>query len=309
MKLTEALNEYDLYIKRIENKSENTVNAYLEDLKQYYEYLLNNGIHDTNDITLQIIQSFLIKQSNIKKATSVVRMSASIRSFHHALNFLFDEADPSINIEVHKNSHILPVYCTKAEIQKLMDSFDAEDPKQILYHSIIELIYACGLRVSEVTNLTMSRVDLDTGKLRVIGKGNKERIVPIPHGTISLELRYRDQIRPIFNKKKLDLFFINEFGRKVTPRSIELCMNQKCIELGFKKEITPHKLRHSYATHMLQGGADIRTVQEILGHSDITTTEIYTHVVNQQLFDEYKKHHPGELDALIDSNHSKKPNN
>ena len=136
--------------------------------------------------------------------------------------------------------------------------------------------------------------------VRVLGKGNKERLVPIARGSIPILIRYRDTVRPTWVKGRTQLFFINRFGRKVTPRSVELLMEKKRNELGIRKKLTPHKMRHSYATHMLQGGADLRSIQEMLGHSDIQTTEIYTHVQNRQLFDSYEKYHPGELDEDLE---------
>ena len=243
-----------------------------------------------------MVEDFIVEQQKAKASASVVRMASSIRSFHRDLAFMHDEKDPSLNLEVHKDTKRLPVFCTVDEINRLMSSFDDEDPKQYLDHAILEMIYACGLRVSEVTTLTLNRVDLDTGKCRVLGKGDKERIVPIPDGSVAFLKGYRDIVRPVYLKGRSNLFFLNRFGRRITSKYVENLLVQKCNELNFKKHITPHKLRHSYATHMLQGGADLRTIQEILGHSNIATTEIYTHVQNRQLFDSYEMYHPGGSD-------------
>ena len=271
-----------------------TVSSYDEDLKQYSAFLSAHNVTDTAEITYQLIEQFITEQSTLKASSSVVRMAASIRSFHHDLAFMHNEADPSLNLEVHKSTNTLPVYCTVDEISQLMSSFDDTDPNQYMDHAILEAIYSCGLRVSEAVSLTLNRVDLDSGKVRVLGKGDKERIVPIPQGSISLLKYWRDVVRPVFLKTKTPLFFINRFGRRVTPRYVELMLQRKDVELGFTKHITPHKLKHSYATHMLQGGADLRSIQEMLGHSNIQTTEIYTHVQNRQMFTSYEKFHPGE---------------
>lgn len=294
MELQKALKEYLVHIQVNEGRSPRTVSSYHEDLKQYIAYLEENGIKDTKKITYPLIEKFITLQSARKASTSVVRMAASIRSFHQDLAFMHNEADPSLNLEVHKSTKSLPIYCTVDEITALMASFDDKDPNQYLDHAILEAIYSCGLRVSEAVSLTLNRVDLDSGKMRVLGKGDKERIVPIPRGSIDLLKYWRDVVRPTFLKNKTPLFFINRFGRRVTPRSVELLLQRKVVELGFTKHITPHKLRHSYATHMLQGGADLRSIQEMLGHSNIQTTEIYTHVQNRQMFDSYEKFHPGE---------------
>jgi len=294
MKLEEALKEYLVHIQVNEGRSPRTVSSYDEDLKQYTAFLSDHNVTDTAEITYQLIEQFITEQSTLKASSSVVRMAASIRSFHHDLAFMHNEADPSLNLEVHKSTNTLPVYCTVDEISQLMSSFDDTDPNQYMDHAILEAIYSCGLRVSEAVSLTLNRVDLDSGKVRVLGKGEKERIVPIPQGSISLMKYWRDVVRPVFLKTKTPLFFINRFGRRVTPRYVELMLQRKDIELGFTKHITPHKLRHSYATHMLQGGADLRSIQEMLGHSNIQTTEIYTHVQNRQMFTSYEKFHPGE---------------
>ena len=279
MKLEEAYHQYLMHLRINEGKSERTIQSYGRDLKQYIAYLKINHIEDTKDVKLQDIQSFIVEQSKTKASSSMVRMSASIRSFHQDLAFMFDEEDPSKNIEVHKNSARLPVFCTIEEINRLMDSFDDHIPEQYLDHAILQMIYDCGLRVSEAVTLTMNRVDLD-----------KE---------------YRDVFRTNFLKNKTNLFFITNKGKKVTSKHVEVLLQKKCIELNFHKHITPHKLRHSYATHMLQGGADLRSIQEMLGHSDISTTEIYTHVTNKQMFDAYEKFHSDILNEKVSFNGKK----
>lgn len=306
MKLDAALNEYLMHIRVNEGKSRRTGISYEEDLKQYIAWLKEEGISDTKKITSDMVEDFIVEQQRQKASSSVVRMASSIRSFHRDLAFMHDEKDPSLNLEVHKDVKTLPVFCTVEEIEQLMGSFNDEKPREYLDHAILEMIYSCGLRVSEVTSLTLNRVDLDAGKCRVLGKGDKERIVPIPDGSIAFLKGYRDIVRPVYLKGRSNLFFLNRFGRRITSKYVENLLAEKCNELNFKKHITPHKLRHSYATHMLQGGADLRTIQEILGHANIATTEIYTHVQNRQLFDSYEKYHPGGSD-LNELKRKKKP--
>ena len=299
MQIEQAVKQFltDLSVNR--GCSKNTTDAYRSDLKQYTAYLNAMGINDTSEVTYRSIEKFIQLQEKQKNDRSVVRMAAAIRSFHKYLSFMKDELDPSIHLEVNRSEQTLPVYCTKNEIEKLMSSFNDDNPEELLYHSILETLYACGLRISEAVNLTLNRTDLSSSKLKVIGKGEKERIVPIPSATLPLLKRYYEEARPLFLKTPSSLFFINKHGRKITPQSIEKLMQKKCDELHFSKHITPHKLRHTYATHMLQGGADLRTIQEILGHSDIHTTEIYTHIQNEQMTEAYKKYHPGEYDQDI----------
>lgn len=294
MKLEKAFQVYKTHIRINDAKSERTIISYEEDLKQYHSWLQQHHITDTSQITIQLLQQFFYEQSKEKASTSLVRMAASIRSFHQDLAFVYDEEDPTLNIEVHHREKRLPVFCTVEEVERIMQSFDDKIPQQQLNHTILQLIYDCGLRVSEATSLTINRVDLDARLLRVLGKGDKERMIPIPSSSIPFYKNYVQILRPTLIKSKTNLFFVNVHGRKVTSKYVELLLKNKCMELGFQKHITPHKLRHSYATHMLQGGADLRSIQEMLGHSDISTTEIYTHVSNQQMIEDYKTYHPGE---------------
>lgn len=301
MDLDKAIKQYLLQQSINAGKSKSTIDAYTCDLKQYTEYLKADDITDTEDIEYSEIADFMYEQSQKKSSASLARMGSAIRSFHKYLEFMYDEDNPTANLEVKKAERRLPVFCTKEEIAKLMSSFNDHDPEQLLQHTILELIYSCGLRVSEAVNLEMNRVDIIYGKLRVLGKGDKERIVPIPSGTIPLLKEYIYHARSLFYRKSTNLFFINRLGKKVTTQSVELLLQRKCAELNFKKHITPHKLRHSYATHMLQGGADLRSIQEMLGHSNIQTTEIYTHVQNNQIFSAYEQYHPGETDQSIEN--------
>ena len=299
MKLTDALKRYLTELTVNEGKSVRTVKSYESDLKQYISFLEAEGIKDTKKISGELVEGFIIEQSLSKKGTSLSRMAASIRSFHQYLSYLYDEKDPSLNIEVHRGVKSLPVFASVDEINALMASFDDSNPEQLFQHALLELIYSCGMRVSEATSITVNRVDLETGMVRILGKGNKERIVPIPRGSIPVLERYLHLVRPVYLKKNTNLFFLNRFGRKVTRESVEKLLREKCAELGFQEHITPHKLRHSYATHLLQGGADLRAIQEMLGHSDIKTTEIYTHVANRQMFESYTRFHPGGKDDKL----------
>ena len=301
MKTSEALKRYIVQITVNDGLSAHTVASYKDDLEQYLQFMEEeDGIEDTEDITVSAIEDFLNEYLMDHKQSSTARMSASIRSFHHFLTFMYDEKDPSLNIEIHRGDRVLPVYCTVDEVNRLMESFHDEDPTETMYHALFALIYGCGLRISEAVGLTVNRMEADSGFLRILGKGNKERIVPIPQGILAPVQRYQALVRPVFQKKRTNAFFINRAGRPVTVRSAERKLREKCMEAGITKHITPHKLRHSYATHLLQGGADLRSIQEMLGHSDIQTTEIYTHVQNQESFRSYSNHHPGSTQKKLD---------
>ena len=295
MTIDEALEEYLMHLSLNQGKSENTVYSYHKDLNLYVSWLKQKGIETMEEITADHVQDFLVQQRKTKQPATIARYASSIRGFHADMNFMHGFDDPCINIEVNTVRKNLPDICSVEEIQALMNSFDDQDPSQYADHALLETIYACGLRVSEVTSLTLNHVDLNTCTIRVKGKGDKERIVPLPSGMTGFLKYYRDVIRPCLIKEKTNLFFLNGHGRKMTTAHVDLLLQKKCTELGFQKHITAHRLRHSYATHMLQAGADLRTIQEILGHADISTTEIYTHVLDRQKFDAYHENHPGQM--------------
>ena len=292
MKLDLAYKKYMSWLTVNEGKSPNTIDNYGRDLRWYLAWLQQEEITDTDAISGQLIEQYLQSQKDVKAVRSIAREAAAIRSFHHYLAFVYDAKDPSVNIEVRHSEDDLPVYATRAEMDRLLSSFTNANPKEILDHALLEFIYACGLRVSEAVNLTLNRVNLEEGMVRVLGKGNKERLVPVPKGSVPVLKRYLEIVRPLFVKKPMAQFFVNSCGRPVTVRYVELLVREKCEEAGIDKHLTPHKLRHSYATHLLQGGADLRSIQELLGHADIGTTEIYTHVADKQLVDSYQKFNP-----------------
>lgn len=300
MKTDRALREYLIRLSVNKGASRRTVDGYRRDVEHYVAWLNECGVEDTEDITPQMTEDYVDSIHRTKASATAARAAAAIRSFHQDLAFTHDEKDPSLTLEVHKGTSRLPVYCTQEEVRKLMDSFDDNDPVQLLDHAVLEIIYSCGLRVSEAVSLTLNRVDLDAGIVRVLGKGDKERIVPIAEGSIPLLRQWRDGQRPFWIVRRTPLFFLNAHGRKVTAKHVEEVLQRKCEELHFSKHITPHKLRHSYATHMLQGGADLRSIQEMLGHADIRTTEIYTHIENKHLFDAYSRFHPGSFGGALD---------
>ncbi len=297
MELLEAYQEYTTDITINKGMSQRTISSYCNDLKQYIAWLQKHDVADTDDIRSTHIEDFLHEETAVKESTSISRMAASIRSFHSFLQYRNDAENPAEYVEVHHGEKKLPVFATPEEIDRLMGTFDDEIPDDVLHHAILEMIYSCGLRVSEAVSLTINRVNLETGFVRVLGKGSKERLVPIPDGAMDILKKWKNIVRPVYLEKKTNLFFINRFGRKITVRSVELLLNDRCVKAGIRKHLTPHKLRHSYATHLLQGGADLRSIQEMLGHSDIRTTEIYTHVQNRQLFDAYAGFHPGNMES------------
>ena len=213
MKLDQAYKEYKIYITINEGKATKTIEAYLCDINSYIEYLKSIDIINIEDIKYQHILEYINKMKEDYSLNSITRKSISIRSFHKFLAFKYDYNDPSINLTVHAATKSLPVFLSIEEVDKIMNTF-TDSLEDILNHSLLEIIYACGLRVSEVCNLTLSQVDLNVGIVKIIGKGNKERIVPIPKNSISILKKYSDVVRVVYNKNKNNYFFININSRK-----------------------------------------------------------------------------------------------
>ena len=292
MKIDFAIKDYIISLSTAEGRASNTIKSYTRDLNKYKSFLNENGIDDVKKIKDITIDDFINELNNSYSSASINRIKTSIRNFHRFLNFKYDLKDPTINLKVSRTQKRLPIYATVDEISKLMSLFDDEIPQDLLDHTILETIYGLGLRVSECCNLKTNQVNLNDKFVKVLGKGSKERIIPIPSKTNELMKRYYMNLRPMWLKKSTNNFFINKLGNKIYSEYVEKMLRNKSYEAGIKKHITPHKLRHSYATHLLEGGADLRVIQELLGHSDISTTEIYTHVETQRMKQSYLKNHP-----------------
>ncbi|MDO4197417.1 MAG: tyrosine recombinase [Erysipelotrichaceae bacterium] len=292
MKIEQAINEYIHSLSTSEGKASNTIKAYSRDLRFYNEFLKDKNITDIRKITPLIIDEYIGILNEKYSQTSSARAKTAIKNFHRYLNMKYDYKDPSMNVSVSKGNKRLPIYCTKEEVDRLMSVFDDGDHNDFFNHTILETIYGLGLRVSECCNLKTNQVNLDEGFVKVLGKGSKERIIPIPETTKHYMNEYFHNIRPLWITKSSNLFFINKNGRKIYNEYVEKMLKNALIKADLSEDITPHKLRHSYATHLLEGGADLRVIQELLGHSDISTTEIYTHVESKRLKNTYLKSHP-----------------
>ena len=297
MELIKAVQRYELAMKTTMQLSDKTIVSYQKDLKHYFNYLKSHEVHDLEQITGLLIQQYLHEQSEIKSAATLNRYITAIRSFHHFLADKYDFKDPSLGLSVRKKAQRIPVYATEQEIDKILDQLD-DSPKSQTFKTIFITLYGCGLRISECLDLTLSQVYMEEKFLRVLGKGGKERIVPIPEFTYHSMRYYLDTIRPLYRTVHSKTFFINQKGKHLTSESVEKMLKWCCIQAGIDKPITPHKLRHSYATHLLNGGADLRAIQELLGHSSISTTEIYTHVHKERLLEGYRKFHAKAKETL-----------
>ena len=276
--------------------SENTIVSYKRDLQNYLSFLMTHEqLTDISDVTrLHIIHYLKQLKEEGKSSKTSVRHLSSIRSFHQ---FLLREKvtkdDPSWNIETQKTERTLPKVLSLGEVEKLLDTPNKKNPFDYRDKAMLELLYATGIRVSEMLDLTLADVHLTMGFIRCFGKGRKERIVPIGEAAASAIEEYIEKGRSKLLKKQLsDALFLNHHGKKMSRQGFWKNLKKRAIEAGIQKELTPHTLRHSFATHLLENGADLRAVQEMLGHADISTTQIYTHVTKTRLKDVYHKFHP-----------------
>ncbi len=280
------LREFLNYITHQKNYSRHTVSAYRTDLGQFLSFADYNI--DSVDIDLLRRYLFQLKKQNYGPR-STGRKIAAIKSF---FNFLikrqYIRKNPALLISSPKLPERLPSFLTYEEVEKILESAGGNDEMVLRDRAIMELLYSSGLRVGELVSLKISDINIPEGTLRIKGKGNKERIVPVGSYALNYIFDYiekRTNVRTPF-------IFLNRKGNRLTSRSVERIIKRWARIAGITKKVTPHVFRHSFATHLLDRGADLRTVQELLGHSDITTTQIYTHVTVQRLKHLYEKYYP-----------------
>ena len=268
--------------------SNNTKLAYENELKKFLEYFKNKNISDINK---KDIENFISTQNNLENKT-IAHLITTLRSFYKYLELEgIIKENPMIGISLPKIKKTLPNVLSKEEIDLLLD-VDLKDKYSYRNKAMLELMYSSGLRISELINLKMFDLNLNQNAIRIMGKGSKERIVPIgDYATKYLEI-YIEEYRSLFLKKPNDYLFLSNWGDKMTRQAFFKIIKKLAEEKGIKTDFSPHTLRHSFATHMLENGADLRSLQELLGHSDISTTQIYTHVSNNILKENYDNFHP-----------------
>lgn len=268
--------------------------SYRQDLLTFKTWLEDQQL-DTFPTDRLVIQNFLSDQSSQKQATSVARMTSALRKFYRYLNReQIMTTDPMTLIASPKKGQHLPATLTTAEVDRLMQAPDTTTPLGLRDRAIFEVMYATGLRVSEVINLRLDQLHLSMNLLQVVGKGDKERLVPVSPPAVEWLNRYLTVARGqlLNGKQQVPEVFLNFHGHALTRQGIWKNLKAYITRLGIKKNVTPHTLRHSFATHLLENGADLRVVQTLLGHSDISTTQIYTHLSNQKLISVYHQTHP-----------------
>jgi integrase/recombinase XerD len=276
--------------------SKNTIDSYKRDLTQYILYLEKvESIESIHQVERSHIMGFLLfLKENGKASTTLARNIASIRSFHQ---FLFREKvasqDPTLHIETPKSERKLPKVLSPHEVEALLDTPSSNEPLSKRDKAMLELLYATGIRVSELVQLDLGDIHLAMGFIRCMGKGSKERIIPLGKMAQSAIERYlHDGRSALLKGKKSEALFLNHHGNRLSRQGFWKILKQLAFKARIEKELTPHTLRHSFATHLLENGADLRAVQEMLGHADISTTQIYTHVTKTRLKDVYSAFHP-----------------
>lgn len=288
------IDDYIVYLKTGKSFSPHTISAYSFELNRFYSFIEKNK-NTAEEIEQQDIVDYLyfLRNSGLKER-SISRALSSLKSF---FKYLVSEGEieknPTALIDTPKLQQSLPKVMSPEEVDRLLSAPERSTTRGLRDLAMLELLYATGLRVSELVNLSLNDLHLEEGFLRVMGKGSKERIVPIAEKTIYTIKKYLEKSRPFFAKESHNSqLFFSRPGRKMTRQAFWTIIKKYALKAGISTEITPHTLRHSFATHLLVNGADLRAVQLMLGHSDISTTQIYTHLETPRLKKIIKKYHP-----------------
>lgn len=273
----------------------NTVESYGRDLRQFLAHLRINGYSSWGAVEKNRILIYMeILKKGGKSGATVSRSLAAMRSlFKFLTGEGYIEADPTSDLDTPRTGKRLPTVLSLNEVEILLQSPDTRTPAGLRDKAMLELLYATGMRVSELTGLAVQDVNLDSGFVRCLGKGNKERLVPVGSVAARALRDYLSVGRPkMLRKGDTKTLFVNHHGRQMTRQGFWKLLKKQALEAHIRGEITPHTLRHSFATHLLENGADLRAVQEMLGHADISTTQIYTHITRSRMREVYEKAHP-----------------
>ncbi|WP_288764056.1 site-specific tyrosine recombinase XerD [uncultured Weeksella sp.] len=291
MSWEESLLEYQTYLKLEKHMANNTIESYMRDIKKLQQFSPLLPQEHTYDSLVEFVHAMAKEYSQRSQA----RILSGLKSYFNYLQYEEIRQDnPTELLESPKIGTKLPDVLTEKEIDRLVDVIDLSKPEGERNRAIIEMLYGCGLRVTELVNLRISDLFFEEGYIRVLGKGNKERLVPISPYTIKYIDLYRNEIRkhqPIQPGYE-DILFLNRRGRNITRVMIFTIIKELSIIAGIQKNISPHTFRHSFATHLLKNGADLRAIQQMLGHENIVTTEVYTHIDQEHLREAIFNHHP-----------------
>lgn len=295
-KLKDQVEDYLRYSQLERGLSENTITAYRQDLMEFISFLEKENFESWPTEAVDI-DAFLARQKDLNKATSSIsRMISSLRKFYQWLaRQNIQKLNPMIEIDSPKKEKSFPIALSENEIQELLNAPDVNKKLGLRDRALLEVMYATGIRVSEAINLKLEDIHPDLRLIKVFGKGSKERLVPINEVALQWLQKYEKEVRdPLILKsgKYNDYTFLNSQGRALTRQAVWQIIKRYCTIAGIDKDVTPHTLRHTFATHLLENGADLRVVQEILGHSDISTTQIYTNLTQKHILQVYKETHP-----------------
>lgn len=291
----QSLQQFMRYIQLEKNFSVHTVKEYEFDLQEFMEFLTVEGITNIADVEYIHARLYVTKLYESGKARSTIsRKISSIRSYFRFLNREFQLDDASFRSLYHpKKEKQLPQFFYEDELSILFEANSGTDLKSLRNMALLELLYATGIRVSECTSIEIEDIDFTYSILRVMGKGRKERIVPFGHYANEALTKYKDEVRPkLMKEKKHQRFFVNMRGGELTDNGVRYILNEMITNASMHTKIYPHMLRHTFATHLLNNGADLRTVQELLGHANLSSTQVYTHVTKEHLRNTYMKAHP-----------------
>lgn len=294
--LTEQVEDYLRYSQIERGLSANTITAYKQDLSSFINFLQKENLSSWPTKAIDI-DAFLAEQRDQKKATSSIsRLISSLRKFYQWLvRQNIQKLNPMLEIDSPKKRRPLPVALTTVEVTDLLKQPDIKKKLGLRDRALLETLYATGIRVSELINLKFTDLHEELKLVKVFGKGSKERLIPISKVALSWINSYREKVRdPLILKvgKNTDFIFLNSRGGSLTRQAVWQIIKHYCKLAGIQKNVTPHTLRHTFATHLLENGADLRVVQEILGHSDISTTQIYTNLSQKHIIQVYEKTHP-----------------
>ncbi len=292
--MTDYIIQYRTYLMEEKHASANTLSSYIRDLTQFQAWLMQHGSMDLQKVKKETVSDYLqsLMQQGKSPAT-VTRNVASIKSFYaYMVQAGYVKTNPAKSVTAVKVDRKIPEILTSKEVELFLDQPKCVDEKGFRDHAMLELLYATGIRVSELIGLNTNDVNLTVGFVRCSGK-DKERIIPLYQTAIKALQDYVNNIRPrIVSDADENALFVNMNGERMSRQGFWKIIKYYQEKAGIEKEITPHTLRHSFAVHLLQNGADLRSIQEMLGHADISSTQIYTHIIKQQLNDVYHKAHP-----------------
>lgn len=288
------LNDFKLYLQVNKHLSINSINSYMTDLLKYIEWLKKKyEVRSLTDISSEMVKKYIqmLKKGGFE-SSSISRKISAIKAFHKYISTDLEVTNVTINLKKPKKEEKLPLVLSLEEIDMMFNTIKTNEPLDLRNRCMLEFLYGSGLRISELLDLTPENISLHKKELHVVGKGNKERIVPLSDMSIDAFSKWMSKGKPHIKNKGENYLFVNKNGNKLTRQGVWKLIKEIALEAGITKEISPHTLRHSFATHLLNNGADLRSIQMMLGHENISTTGIYTNVSTDKIKDNYDLYYP-----------------